>query len=87
MVFTREQAIKAFDHVMDNVLLRGNSSPLKQALIGEHVTDIFDLVSTCSFNTEIITNLTYTTQEQEQAPVPAGDKNLVRLFLAFVDHR
>jgi hypothetical protein len=43
MVFTRPQAIAAFNHVLDNVLGKDDTSPLKQSLMATGIKDMFDL--------------------------------------------
>ena len=39
------EAKEAFNHVLDTVLDRGDSSPLKRSLINDGITDIFDLIT------------------------------------------
>jgi hypothetical protein len=45
MVLTRSQARAAFNHVLDNVLGRGDKSHLKSTLLQEGINDIFSLVT------------------------------------------
>jgi hypothetical protein len=40
---TRAEAKEAFNHVLDTVLDRGDSSSLKSSLNEDGITDIFDL--------------------------------------------
>ncbi len=42
---TRAEAKEAFNHVLNNVLDRGDMSPLKSSLLSEGITDIFDLTT------------------------------------------
>jgi hypothetical protein len=42
---TRAEAKEALNHVLENVLDRGDLSSLKRALIEDGITDIFNLVT------------------------------------------
>jgi hypothetical protein len=42
---TCAEAKEAFNHVLDMVLDRGDSSSLKRSLIEDGITDIFDLIT------------------------------------------
>jgi hypothetical protein len=53
---TRAEAIEAFNHVLDTVLDRGDSSSLKRSLIQDVITDIFDLIT---ITDDVIDSLTY----------------------------
>jgi hypothetical protein len=53
---TRAKAKAAYNHVLDKVLDRGDSSSLKRALIEDGITDIFDFVSILD---EVIDSLAY----------------------------
>ena len=45
MVTTREKAVEAFNHVLDNILSSGNGTPLKDAPLCNGFDDILHLLS------------------------------------------
>ena len=53
---TRAEAKEAFNHVLNIVLGRGDSSPLKSSLLTEGITDIFDLIT---ITDDVIDSLLY----------------------------
>jgi hypothetical protein len=78
---TRAEAKKAFNHVLDTVLDRGDSSPLKSSLKEDGITDIFDVVTVTD---NVINSLTYEDPDDKiYYPVTKGDKMLLRCFLAY----
>ena len=85
MVFTRQDAKEAFNHVLDNVIGRGNNSPLKSALQQDNIEDIFALVTIDDMH---INGLTYEDPSNagSHIPVPRGDKTLVRIFQDYINH-
>jgi hypothetical protein len=52
---TRAEAKEAFNHFLDTVLDRGDSSSLKSSLKEDGITDIIDLVTVTD---DVINNLT-----------------------------
>ena len=87
MVLTRANAILAFTHVLDNVLVRGDQSPLKRSLIAEGINDIFNLVTLDDSDIdELMYNEIVLEGETEHITVRGlskGDKGLLRMFLHF----
>ena len=84
MVVTRPQAKAAFNHVLDNVLGRDDSSPLKQSLLKENVQDIFDL---CSMEESTINVLCYDKSPTEtDVDVSRTDKTLLRIVITYVGY-
>ena len=78
---TRAETKEAFNHVLDTVLDRGDSSPLKRSLIDDGITDIFDLIT---ITDDVIDHLTYEDlDDKTYYPVKKGDKMLLRCFLAY----
>jgi hypothetical protein len=78
---TRTEAKEAFNHVLDTVLDRGDSSSLKSSLKEDAITDIFDLVTVMD---NVIDNLTYKDPDDKiYYPVKKGEKMLLRCFLAY----
>jgi hypothetical protein len=78
---TRAEAKEAFNHVLDTVLDRGDSSSLKRSLIEDGITDIFDLIT---ITDDVIDRLTYEDPDDKIFyPVKKGDKILLRCFLAY----
>jgi hypothetical protein len=82
MVLSRTQAKDIFNYVLDNVLEHDHSSPLKQALIGEGIQDIFALlcieaptIESLKYNNSIFCGT---------SGVNKGDKALLRAFLKYV---
>jgi Zn-dependent M16 (insulinase) family peptidase len=45
MVFTCPHTRQAFSHILDSLLEKDDSSPLKQALIAQGIEDMISLVS------------------------------------------
>ena len=82
MVFTRPQGRAAFTHVLDSVLGRDDESPLKQALLGQGIDDVFSLIS---IDVAAINSLVNDRSAIEmRVPVVRDDKNLVRVLLSYV---
>jgi hypothetical protein len=79
---TRAEAKEVFDHVLNNVLDRGDSSPLKTSLIIEGISNIFDLLT---ITDDIIDGLVYEDPAEKKKfySVTKGDKMLLRCFLAY----
>jgi hypothetical protein len=79
---TRTEAKEVFDHVLNNVLDRGDSSPLKTSLIIEGTANIFDLLT---ITDDIIDGLVYEDPAEKNKfySVTKGDKMLLRCFLAY----
>lgn len=74
---TRSQGMAAFDHVMGDVLGR---PILKSALESEGIQDIYSLLM---IDEETIDGLVYSDKEGKTTiPLPRGDKNLIKVFLA-----
>ena len=85
MVLTRPQAKAAFQHVMDDVLDRGDGSPLKSSLLHDGIDDIFALAT---IDTDTINNLTYKDPKNtgQHLNVSRGDKGLIRVFCDYILH-
>jgi hypothetical protein len=78
---TRAEAKEAFNHVLDTVIDRGDSSSLKSSLIENGITDIFDLFTIMD---DFIDSLTYKDPNDNLFyPVKKGDKMLLQCFLAY----
>jgi len=85
MVLSRTQARAAFDHVMDNVLDRGDDSSLKQALTTAGFRDIYQLLELQPADVE---HLVYREEDgEDDLPIRRGDKGLLFTFLEFVSAR
>ena len=79
MVLSRAQGKAAFDHVLDNVLGRDDTSPLKKALIGAGVQDMFALNT---LDNDTIDSLVYNVSTTEKdVSINRGDKSLVWVLL------
>ena len=79
---TRSQSMAAFDHVMGDVLGR---PILKSALASEGIQDIYAFLT---IDEATIDNLVYSDEEgTTTAPLPRGDKNLIRVFLGYCKYR
>jgi hypothetical protein len=76
MVLSRAQAKDVFNHVLDNVLELDHSSPLKQALIGEGIEDIFALLSMDACTIDCLTYSEICTTSE----LSKGDKLLLNTF-------
>jgi hypothetical protein len=75
---TLAEAKEAFNHVLDTVLDRGDSSSLKRSLKENGITDIFDLITVTD---DVIDNLTYEDPDDKiYYTVKKGDKMLLRFF-------
>jgi hypothetical protein len=83
---TRNSSKNAFDHVLDKVLNRGDTSPLKKSLIKNGFTDIHSLAM---ISDDIIDTLTYDDPDNSLTDVPiiTADKALLSIFFGFVLHR
>ena len=83
MVYTRSDAKASFNHILDNVLGRGDGSPLKLALYEEGIDDIFALAT---LTESVIDSLRYKNKDNENAltPVKVADKMILKCFLHFV---
>jgi hypothetical protein len=84
-------AITAFNHILDNVLLCDDQSPLKNALVMDGYLDIFCLMT---IEEKVISELEYSSKVKEEDkecivthPVQKGDKGLLRMFLHFVEYQ
>jgi hypothetical protein len=79
---TRTDAKEVFNHILNTVLDRGDSSSLKSSLTAEGITDIFDLTTVTD---DVIDNLIYVDPADPGKiyPVKKGDKMLLRCFLAY----
>ena len=79
---TRNSSKLAFDHVMDVVLERDSTSPLKRALLKHGYDDIHSIYS---LNDEDMNFLTYDEPGGSSAvPILSLDKVLISTFLDFV---
>ena len=79
---TRSDGKAAFNHVLDNVLGRGDSSELKKALLAEGIENIFDLIT---IEDTTIDSLTFKDTSNAGAPITIkkGDRNLLKCFGAY----
>jgi hypothetical protein len=82
MVLSRAQAKDIFNHVLDNVLERDHTSPLKQALICEGIEDIFALLCIDAPTVESLKYYKFPFCGPNE--VNKGDKALLRAFLKYV---
>jgi hypothetical protein len=82
VAYTRAEAKVAFNHVLDNVLGRNDTSHLKLFLAEEGIIDIFDFVT---LSEKIIEALVCkdTGNKGNFLPIKKGDKMLVKCFLAY----
>ena len=82
MVFTRQEAKAAFQHVLDNVLGKDDSSPLKQAIVAEGFEDVFTMMT---MDDTIIDTLVYDKSPTEiNVAVSRGEKTLAKGIQAYV---
>ena len=82
MVFTRQEAKAAFQHVLDNVLGKDDSSPLKQAIVAEGFEDVFTMMM---MDDTIIDTLVYDKSPTEtNVAVSRGEKTLAKGIQAYV---
>jgi hypothetical protein len=78
---TLSEAKEAFNHVLDTVLDRVNSSSMKRSLIEDGITDILHLITVTD---DVIDSLAYKdSNDKIYYPVKKGDKMLLRCFLAY----
>ena len=71
--------------MLDNVLGRDDSSPLKKALVGAGITDMFALNT---LDNDTIDDLVYDVSPTEKdVSINRGDKSLLWIFLDYVIHR
>ena len=84
MVLTRKESTEALNHVLDNVLGRGDGTPLKNALIQNGIEGILDMGNLRQAD---IDTLSYTDDKNTQVPLNLGDKNIIRVFLQYVNYR
>jgi hypothetical protein len=84
MTVTRSQAKAVFHHVLDNVLGKNDSSPLKQSLLARGMKDICDL---CTIDYAFIGALVFDKSPTEiDVPVSMDDKEMVMAFLSYKRH-
>jgi hypothetical protein len=70
------EAKDAFNHVLNTVLDRGDSSSLKSLLIEDGITDIFDLIT---ITDDVIDTRAYKDPNDKiYYPVKKGDKMMLR---------
>ena len=83
MVYTRSDAKASFNHILDNVLGRGDGTPLKLSLSEEGIDDVFAL---SNLTDNDIDSLKYTNKDNDNVitPIRMADRNLLRAFLHFV---
>jgi hypothetical protein len=86
MVLTRQDAKAAFHHVVDNVLERGNGTPLKSALQHDGIEDIFALVTIDDADIDGLT-CEDSSNAGTRIPINKGDKNLIRIFRDYMVYR
>jgi hypothetical protein len=81
----REEAMKAFDHIIENVFLRSDTSTLKEALIANGIKDMYAFMT---IDSDTIDGLAYNKSAKEKnVQVSKGDKGLIKMFLKYVLHR
>ena len=82
---TRAEAKDAFNHVLNTVLGRGDSSSLKSSLLSEGISDIFDLTT---LTDDTIESLTHEDPDKSGNfyPIKKGDKMILRCFIAYHRH-
>jgi len=85
MVLTRVEAKEAFNHVLDNVLGRGDGTPLKSALLANGCDDIGALATILPADLDTLTYQDIA-KPGSYLPVSKGDKSIVRLFKDYVIH-
>jgi hypothetical protein len=80
---TRSEAKAAFDHILNEVLGRNDTSNLKRGLLAEGISDIFDL---SSLDDGFIDYLEYHDPKDPDLTLNCvkGDKMLVKCFLAYM---
>ena len=82
---TRAEAKEAFNHVLNDVLGRGDLSSLKSSLLIEGITDIFDLIT---LTDDTIDSLLYEDPDRAGSfsQVKKEDKMLLRCFISYQHH-
>ena len=81
---TRSKSKDAFNHVLDNVFDKGDSSILKKSLKADGIEDILSLVT---MEEEGIKALKYNKSVSEKnLPIPKGDQGLIKCFIKFLSH-
>jgi hypothetical protein len=85
VTLTRSEAKAAFNHVLDTVLGRDNTSSLKLSLLHEGIDDMFDFITLTESS---INSLVYEDPNKAGSflPVLKWDKMLVKCFLSFDQH-
>ena len=81
MVFTKAQCKAAYDHLLDNILEKDNTSPLKQSLTAFGIEDVVDFCALT--DADIETKLEYGTPP---VPISRMDMARVKQLLCFIDH-
>jgi hypothetical protein len=86
MVLTRALSQDAFKHVLDNVLGKGDGTPLKSSLVNEGIEDMF---SFSTLTDTMIENLTYEDSNKKGSylKLKMGDKAMLKCFLQYIIHR
>ena len=80
--FTCQEAKAAFQHVLDNVLSKDDSSPLKMAIVAEGIEDVFTMMT---MDDTIIDTLVYDKSPTEtNVAVNRGEKSLAKGIQAYV---
>jgi hypothetical protein len=83
---TRSSSRISFDHILDVVLERDDSTPLKRALLQQGYNDIHALAV---LTNDVIDSLTYDNPDDEEFEVPIMkfERALISTFLDFIIHR
>jgi hypothetical protein len=82
---TRASSKVAFDHVLDKVLARGDTTSLKKSLTQHGCIDIHALML---LSDDVISSLNYDDPEGEgHIPLLRFEKALISTFLDFIVHR
>ena len=85
MVLSRQQSKEAFNHILDNVLGRGDDTPLKKALTASGIIEIEDFIS---LDDATIDSFTYDrTANDTNVPLNAGSHNLAKIFITYFGYR
>ena len=84
MVFTKSQAKAAFNHAMDNVIGKDDTSPLKKAIIAYGIEEIHDLTTMVDSD---IDDLVYNKSATEtNVHFSRPDRQLLRAFISYVGY-